>query len=458
MSLAEAAARAATLVRSQGAMTRWFLACDNDADGLCAAAVAALALRRAGARFSIRASRDKTASAYRALAEEECDAYVILDKGTSHLDVLAEIALATHRPVLVVDHHNVVGPTPAGVTLINPRAEGMDGSRDASAATTAVAFALALCGEPALAWAPVGLAGAVGDWQHMGGWQGWNKELVERSRAAGFLVPMPLPRLVGVDLAEALSRFVPAIPGLHQDVAACRGWLESIAVDADAEAEELDAESRTRLVSGIALRFLAADMAPPPPERLVSPVDFDPKRKASVRHVFRIVDACGREGEAATGVAFLMGDESARAAALACFARYRAALADGVGALRREGATTRRAFQFGWTQRPDYTGMVAGLGMTHGVKDRSRPLAILSKREDGRVQVSTRGTNEQVALGLDLGRAVSSAARLVSSEGGGHPVAAGTVIAADQIEAFLDALDAALVAQRFLEQKAEART
>src|ERR1041385_2273931 len=134
----ESAARAAALVRSRPPGTRWFLACDSDADGLCAAAVAAAALLKAGHRFTVRASREKTAPAYEALFREDCDAYVVLDKGTSHLAQLAAGSRRRGRPVVVVDHHNLVeGPDlPPTVALLNPRASGLDGSRDASAATT----------------------------------------------------------------------------------------------------------------------------------------------------------------------------------------------------------------------------------------------------------------------------------------------------------------------------------
>src|SRR6185436_8894635 len=109
---------------------------------------------------------------------------------------------------------------PPSVALLNPRAAGLDGSRDASAATTAVALALALCGEAAFAWGPVGLSGAIGDWQHMGGWSGWNAEVLRRSQAAGHVRTVVQPAFIAVDLTEAVARFQPPIPGLHDDPAA----------------------------------------------------------------------------------------------------------------------------------------------------------------------------------------------------------------------------------------------
>jgi RecJ-like exonuclease len=449
----ESAAKAAALVRAQKPGTRWFLACDTDADGLCAAAVAAAALMKVGQRFTVRASREKTTAAYEELFREDADGYVVLDKGTSHLAQLAAGARTTNRPVVVLDHHNVPEAAvdlPPMVAFLNPRACGLDGSRDASAATTAIAFAVALCGEPAWAWGPVGLSGAIGDWQHMGGWQGWNREVLERSRAAGHVKTVVQPAFIAVTLPEALARFRPPIPAVHGDPAAAAEFLHGLGLDTEAEVEDLEPEAQARLVSACALRMLAGGAPPEDVARLALPTDHSVRLGTSLRHVFRVVDACGRTGDAGTGVAFLLGDKSAREAALACFHTYRTALAAGVRRLRDEGTRPMRALQVAWTADPAYTGMVGGIGMTVVLPDRARPVAVLATRPDGLVQLSTRGTDAQVAAGLDLGRACEAAAASVGSEGGGHPVAAGAVLPTGKVDAFLSFLDEALVQQGFL--------
>jgi RecJ-like exonuclease len=451
----EAAARAAALVRSRPAGTRWFLACDSDADGLCAAAVAAAALLRAGHRFTVRASREKTAPAYEALFREECDGYVVLDKGTSHLAQLAAGSRSTGRPVVVVDHHNLVdggdaAGLPPSVALLNPRASGLDGSRDASAATTAVALAVALHGDAAFAWGPIGLSGAIGDWQHMGGWAGWNAEVLRRSEAAGHVRTVAQPAFIAVDLTEAVARFEPAIPGLHGDREAAAAFLRGLGLGTESEVEDLTAEQQAALVSACALRLLSAGDDGSAAARLVLPTEHNVRLGTSLRHCFRIVDACGRLGQAGTGIAFLLGDKGARGDAVALFRQYRAALAAGVRRLRDVGTQARRALQVAWTEDPAYTGMVAGIGVTHVLRDRARPVAILARRPDGQVQASTRGTEEQVAAGLDLGRACQAAAAVAGTEGGGHPVAAGAVVPEARVEAFLAALDDALVHQGFV--------
>ncbi len=444
------ARQAAAAIRARPPGTRWLLDCDNDADGLCAAAVTALALLRAGHRFTIRPSRDKQEAHYRALLAEPVDGFLTLDKGTSHAAQLAADPQRKGRPVVVVDHHNVPAAAHDGVVMLNPRTVGLDGSRDASGATTALALALELAGPTAWTWAPIALSGAVGDWQHMGGWQGWNLAVVQEATKQGHLRMVAMPRFIGVSLAEALSHARPAIPGLQGDPQASAQFLASIQVDADAEVEELDVEARTRLVSAVVARHLAHGASGAGLDRLVGPLEWNVRLDASLRQVFRLVDACGREGNPQAALAWLMGDAAAKAEVTACFQSYRQALSAGVRALRDGGVAKRQALQVAWTERADYTGMVAGIGMTHIVADRSRPLAVLAPRPDGKVQASTRGTHEQVAAGLDLGAACSVAAQAAGSEGGGHPVAAGAVIAKETVEPFLAALDAALIAQKFL--------
>lgn len=451
MGLEDAARRAAEAILARPKTTRWLLACDVDADGLAAAAVMAQALRRAGHRFTLRASRDKDEAGYRTLLADSWDGLILLDKGSSHLAFLA--SHASGRPVLVVDHHNVKLPPPEGITLLNPRAEGLDGSQDASGSTTAAALALALCGEAALAWAPTALVGAVGDWQDGGGWRGWNLELCRRARQAGHLASTPRPRLVGPDLAVAITRIHPTLPGLS-NVEAARSLLGGIGLEGE-DPEDLDAEACTRLVSSLLLKCLAAGEPPEDPRTLLEDVDLHVPLGVTLRKAYLVADACGREGKTATGIAYLMGDKGARTEALSCLAAYRTTLDQALQALAGN-LEAHGAVHVGWTDRAAYTGLVAGhamegFGPTGTPPDTRRPLCIMAIRPDGRVQASTRGTHAQVASGLDLGRACAEAAAAVGSEGGGHPVAAGAVMGADHAGEFVARLDQALLAQGFLE-------
>lgn len=436
--LETAARRAAQTILERPRGTRWFLAADNDADGICAAGVMAAALRRAGHAFQFRASRQKDADAYRELAGTVCDGVVVLDKGSSHLDVLSDVARRIEGPVVVIDHHGLPAELPDNVTVVNPRGLGLDGSRDASAATTAAAVALQMQ-DANLDLAGIALAGATGDWQHHGGWQGWNKELLQRAAAAGHLEQRRTPAVVGIDLADALTHTEPPTPGLGEREAA-QDFVARLGMESVRDVEELDDEARARLLSAWALQHLAHGSGVEP-EALVWPVWHDRRMGLGIRHLFRLMDACGRTGAAPVGFAYILGDAAAGAAVRERFDDYTQRLGDAILHLRQEGTRRMRGCQVAWTDDPAFTGMVGGIGMQHILDPAHGPAVVLAKRPDGDVQVSTRGTHEQVAAGMDLGRAVDRAAKEVGREGGGHPIASGTVVAPGDVDALLEALD-----------------
>lgn len=445
------AARKAAAAVQEGGPRHWFIDCDTDCDGLGAAAVVVASLRRLGHRFSVRASRDKTEGHYRRVLDESAGGWMFLDKGTSHLALFAAQA-SPERPIFVLDHHNPPTPLPEapGLHVVNPRLVGLDGGRDASSSTTAALWAICLFGDRALDLAPVAVCGAIGDWQHTGptgdddSWQGWNLRLIDDARSSGNVTDEPVPRLIGVDLGEALARG--PVASLHAPEAA-RAFLEAIGIDPSADAEGLDRDARQRLTTAVVLRHLADGGAAAAMTGFVRRDLWHPGLDVGLRQAFRIADACGRSGHGATGIAFLLGDPDAREEALAYFGDYKAALVQAVERLRKEGTKRHRSCQVVWTDQPAYTGMVGGLGMTVVLDDTSVPLVVLAKRPDGEVQASTRGTHAQVQAGMDLGQAVGSAAKRVGREGGGHTIAAGAVIPADGVDAFLDALDEALSSQ-----------
>ncbi len=452
MSFHDAAARAAAAIQALPAGSRWFLATDVDADGLAAAAVMSKALHRAGYAYTVRASRDKSLDALMAVVEQDVDGVMFLDKASGHADVLAARAGELGRRVLIIDHHNLPkSPVPDGPALmVNPRAEGLDGSQDACASTTALAVALALGGDRNLDLGPSSLVGAIGDWQHVRGWQGWNRQIVERCLESGHLVEKPAPRLGGGPLASAVARYkhVP-VPGLTGDVAGSAAFLEGLGFNPEDPIDSLDDDGLTRLMSVLVARQLLEGAETGDVQRLVGALQVHAHLQLSLRAIFGIVDACGREGRSGLGLAFLMGDREAARGARSVYADYRRAIRKGLERLQREGTTRLAALQWAWTDRPAYTGMVAGLGINHVLQDVSVPVVMLAKRDDALVQISHRGEAHMVDAGLDLGVAVQAAALQAGGEGGGHPVAAGAVIPEDQVDGYLAALDKVLQEQGF---------
>jgi single-stranded DNA-specific DHH superfamily exonuclease len=72
--------------------------------------------------------------------------------------------------------------------------------------------------------------------------------------------------------------------------------------------------------------------------------------------------------------------------------------------------------------------------------DQEKPTLCLASG-DGKVKVSSRGTDYLIARGLDLAVALREAAGALGGNGGGHNIAAGATIPRGQEEKFLALLD-----------------
>lgn len=403
----------------------WHLHGDVDADGLSAVTVMRQALIGIGKQVSTSVSRDKTAHSYKAVFTTNAEAILFLDKGSNQAETIAELGEKHGKWVGIIDHHGV--PAVVTIPMVNPRLCGLDGSLDASAATTAAAVALHL-GLP-LETAVLGLIGAIGDWQHMGGWRGWNKELLDQGLKAGVLAKQRQLRLVGLSVAEALDR---------------SGWID---------------ESGKEFMEKHGLP-LAGDVDSLGPHeatlrkalKAVGAADVDHNvivhHGMDLQRIFRVVDACGREGHPQVGMDFLL-DRIPDAEVY--FDRYAEAIGDNLERLATVGTRKLCAVQHFHATGAAYTGMVGGIAMTHALHDKSVPICVTADAGT-RLQVSTRGNQAMIEAGLELGVAVAQAAEAVASEGGGHTIAAGAVIPKAALEEFLQALDEALFQQGWMER------
>ncbi len=73
--------------------------------------------------------------------------------------------------------------------------------------------------------------------------------------------------------------------------------------------------------------------------------------------------------------------------------------------------------------------------------DPEKPVISVTDTGSGLLDVSSRGTNDQVARGLNLSVALREAAARFGGQGGGHIIAAGASVPREHREEFLKALD-----------------
>jgi RecJ-like exonuclease len=93
-----------------------------------------------------------------------------------------------------------------------------------------------------------------------------------------------------------------------------------------------------------------------------------------------------------------------------------------------------------------FVGTVASLSLGYEYSDPYRPVVGFVK-VGGVVKVSARCSKLLFLKGLDMGRAIRSAARKVGGEGGGHAVACGAQVGEQSVLKFLEAFEEELLSQ-----------
>ncbi|MEZ3142520.1 DHH family phosphoesterase [Halobaculum sp. MBLA0143] len=458
------------------------LVCSHiDADGLTSAAVASLALRRAGITFETAFFDQLDETAVAQVAATEYDTVLFTDFGSGQLTAVAEAERRGAFTPVIADHHQ---PADAETEFhLNPLLFGIDGAAELSGAGAAYVLARALeeAGDTPAATdggtavadagaagdtpdnrdlAKLAVVGAVGDMQDSGdGLAGANRRIVAEGVAAGVLSEetdltiygrqtRPLPKLL--EYAGDVQ-----IPGISDDQAGAVEFLQETGIDLKADGDwrrwaDLDGEERQTVASALVRRAVSSGVPADRVESLIGTtyVLTDETPGTELRDVSEfstLLNATARYDRADVGLAVCLGDRGAaleRARTL--LQQHRRNLSEGVDLIQTEG--TERADNLQWFDagtriRETIVGIVAGMAVGSDGIPRSVPILAFAETEGGDLKVSARATGRLVARGLDLSTVMSEAAAAVDGEGGGHDVAAGATIPGDERETFLDRAD-----------------
>lgn len=152
----------------------------NDADGLCAGAIASLALKRAGIPCKPM-SIEKVHPAILGLVHSTGHKlYIYLDIGSGRADLVAEAAERSGARAIVLDHHDPRVVESERVVNLNPELYGFSGEREVSGSTATYLFARELAGLEDAAWMAV-----VGSAEIPGPLQGLNRIPLEDAVKSG---------------------------------------------------------------------------------------------------------------------------------------------------------------------------------------------------------------------------------------------------------------------------------
>ena len=171
------------------------------------------------------------------------------------------------------------------------------------------------------------------------------------------------------------------------------------------------------------------------------------------REFSALLNACGRTGNPSIGVSIGLGDrKDALEEANNVVTNYRKTLASYMEWLTKSPDAIQK-LQSIWVIRGEnqiqdsMTGAFSSILSSAGNLSADHAIIVLTRAKDGGIKLSARAPPKLLKLGVNLGAALNDTTKKYSGFGGGHNVAAGAHIKAEDPNAFLRELDEAIMAQ-----------
>ena len=434
----------AAALRARGGLVR--IVVDSDADGLSAGAILVRALTREKRRFHLTALRGLDRAVADGLRAEKPKILITSDLGSGQADLLEPLA-DDGALVVILDHHVPVSRRDdGGFFQVNGHLHGVDGTLELCGASTSFLFALAL-DSLNFDLVPLAVAGAIGDRQHVGGFRGALKRIVEAGEKGGHFRVVKGLNLDGEDVLDALVRANdPFLPGITGDEAEARRLLREVGVAPEARVSEIPPDPARALASRLVALLLEHNVAPVYAEEVTTQRVVLGGGASTAKDLQALVNSAGRAGDPSTAIAVALGDGAARERARRIADEYRRQVRAGLLKLAANPPRKLNAVQFFDIDNPLVAAAVAGLGIIY-LFDPAFPVVSFTPGHDGGWKVSTRATRAQLSRGVDFSVAARRAAEAVGGRGGGHPVASGATIPKEARERFLELIDGIVAEQ-----------
>lgn len=425
-----------------------------DADGLSAAGIASLFLKRLGKDYKVRCTKQLDAEILADL-EKKGERFIFTDLGSGYVSLIEQFL--NGKEFCIIDHHE---PQKTDRPHFNPHLFGKDGSSELSGAGAAYLVARELDAKNTdLSF--LAIVGAVGDMQDSSGkLVGMNREILLDGERAGVIDVRSDIRLFGRH-SRPLTQFLsystePFFPGLTADEDACREFITSLGIPLrDGETwrvyADLSEAEKKRFVSAIYVYGKERNI----PEFILRSIvgevyEFprEPMRTElrDAKEFSTLLNACGRHEHADLGVAVCAGDRGeGLAAARSLLQKHRKMLRDGIEWAQKVGTRTMGSIYVldcDKNIKDTLVGVIAGMLYGAQVIGQDRPVIALAVDDNGDLKISARATWSLVRRGLDLGAAMRLAAAACNGIGGGHTIAAGARVKPDMKEKFLEEADA----------------
>jgi single-stranded-DNA-specific exonuclease len=431
-----------------------------DADGIIAGSIMAMALRRMGARYSVRAVSDMNSSVVENMKADGRDFYVITDLGGGWASNLRK---ALDNKWVIIDHHEITEEeilTDDEAQILNPWKFGIDGGREVSAGGMAymVASTLDLKNRDLSA---IAVVSAVADRQDQGdkrSFFGLNAEILKTAQSLG-LVSVDIDIILAgretrtphEALAYTLFHY---IDGLTWNSEACYVLLKNAGIKLKDNGgrwrvlAEFSQEEKSAIVEAVA-KFVGSS------DKRLSEILLDDligyvytlaredKRSLlrDAREFSTMLNACGRIGRAGVGIALCMGDRNtALSTGEEIMSTYKMTLRNNISTIFSE---KWRLADDGKTTFVNGDGILeeAMLGAVSSLLSRSpsfrgRVLFVRTLTKDGTYKFSSRKCLHCKSQ-ANLGVIMRQCSKALNGAGGGHSAAAGCSIPSSALEDFI---------------------
>jgi RecJ-like exonuclease len=466
--LLERAKQASEIIRQNIQADSTFTAIShNDADGLSSAGIVASFLARSRARFKTRIVEELREDIVDEISLGKPDVVIFTDIGSGYSELVNSRLHA--KQVVVLDHHPPDGKAGEKITQVNPHEFGIDGATKISAAGVTYLVARGV-DEANKDLSTLGIVGALGDMQDKNESRtlaGLNEILVNDAVNCGsarvdsdLVVYGRETRPLFRALAFTTSPYLPNLSGREDN---CLMLLSNAGIpikegDRFRTAADLSQEEKQKLLNAI-IAYLTSQGFPSnvvldmvgTVYTFVNEPTGSPTRDG--REFSALLNACGRTGNPSIGVSIGLGDrDAALAEATEVVTNYRKTLANYMEWLTKSPDAIQK-FKIIWAIRGEnqiqesMTGAFSSIISSAGNLTPDHAIIVVTKAKDGGIKLSARAPAKLLQRGMNLGAALNTTAKKYEGIGGGHNVAAGAHIKAEDPTRFLEELDQVLLSQ-----------
>lgn len=401
-----------------------------DCDGICAAAILAESLEKSGIAYQINFIKSISIESLQNICTHNDEMIVFCDIGTSYVKEISQ----RYEKYYIIDHHKA---DYLEGNVYNCHKFGMDGAKGASASSLAFFISLKILGKSATTSA-LAITGSIGDRQHIGGWDGLNKEIVDVIQKWGHIEKDWGLNLWGENIYDAiLWSTEPYFKGLSGRKDAVNRFLRRCGISPGKRLYEMNEKEKVSLASLLTLYLLMQGADADNAVRCSGDKYYSDIGEC--HEISALINACSRTGNEDIGFLCARGVEKYRKKANDIRKNYRNMILNTLIEIEENGIMRKRHIQYFYSDIPETAGVLAALVMNF-VNPSDMPTIVLSKK-DADVKVSARTTWALVSYGVNLADACKKAAEKVGGYGGGHSIAAGATVHAGNEMKFLKILD-----------------